>query len=79
MKFVPSGTSEKSASNTLKLIVVITGIVCTALVFVIEHLGGILALTFALGSLTAGPMLGLFTLGMLFPRVNSKVHFLNIF
>lgn len=71
---MPPGSSEKSASSTLKLIVVVTGVVCTALVFVVEHLGGILALTFALGSLTAGPMLALFTLGMLFPRVNAKVY-----
>lgn len=41
VKFMPAGTSEKSASNTLKLIVAVTGTLCTLLVFVVEHMGGI--------------------------------------
>lgn len=66
---------EKTTTYILKLLVVITGVVCTALVFVIEHLGGILPLAISLGGVTAGPLLGMFTLGILFPRVTSKVSF----
>ncbi|XP_018332183.1 sodium-coupled monocarboxylate transporter 1-like [Agrilus planipennis] len=65
-------TTEKTASNIIKVIVVISGVVCTALVFVFENLGGLLPLTISIAGITAGPMLGLFILGMLFPSANSK-------
>lgn len=73
-KFMPVSTTEKTASNCLKLIVLICGIVCAALVYVVEHLGGILPLTVAFMGVCAGPPLGLFSLGILVPRCNSKVN-----
>ncbi|EFA00982.1 sodium-coupled monocarboxylate transporter 1 [Tribolium castaneum] len=63
---------EKTTTYILKLLVVITGVVCTVLVFVIEHLGGILALAISLAGVTSGPLLGMFTLGVLFPKASSK-------
>lgn len=74
-KFVSPDITEKAASNILKLIVVVTGIICICLVFVVERLGGILALSIAFGGVGLGPTLGLFTLGMLVPRTNSKVSY----
>ncbi|XP_015834034.1 sodium-coupled monocarboxylate transporter 2 [Tribolium castaneum] len=74
-KFMHKGITEKSASNILKIIVIVTGVACTVLVFVIEHMGGLLKLSISLGGVTNGPLLGLFTLGMLFPRANSKGAF----
>lgn len=67
--------SEKTASNVLKLIVLATGLICTLLVFIIEKLGGILPLAIAFSSVTSGPVLGMFTLGILVPKCNSKVRF----
>lgn len=72
-KFMPASTSEKTASNVLKLIVLIAGILCTVLVYVVEHLGGILPLSIAFVGICGGPSLGLFSLGILVPRCNSKV------
>lgn len=75
VKFVPTSTTEQTASsNVLKLIVLIAGVVCALLVYVVEHLGGILPLTIAFIGVCAGPSLGLFSLGILVPRCNSKVN-----
>lgn len=67
--------SQKTATYILKLVVVFTGISCTAMIFVVQHLGGLLALSISLGSMAHGPLLGMFTLGVLFPRANKKGTF----
>ncbi|XP_063925687.1 sodium-coupled monocarboxylate transporter 1-like [Zophobas morio] len=67
--------NEKTAAYILKFLVLITGVICTLLVFVVERLGGILPLVISLGSITSGPLLGLFTLGILFPKVSSRGAF----
>lgn len=70
---MPESTTEQTASNILKLIVLIVGVICAALVYVVEQLGGILPLSIAFVGICAGPSLGLFSLGILVPRCNSKV------
>lgn len=74
-KFMPASTTERTASNVLKLIVILVGITCTALVYIVEHLGGVLPLAIAFAAVCAGPSLGLFSLGILVPRCNSKVFY----
>lgn len=74
-KFVPKTITEQTKSKILKLIVVIAGLVCTALVFVFEHLGGVFPMVFSFSGLTAGPLLSIFTLGVLFRRANCKGTF----
>lgn len=75
-KIVTKNISPKTSSNILKVIVILTGILCTALVFAIEHMGGLLTLSISFHAVTQGPMLAMFTLGMLFPKANSKVSIL---
>lgn len=70
---MPRDTSEKTASNIMKLIAVTTGLISVVLVFIVEKLGGVLEVSLSLHGITAGPLLGLFTLGMLFPSANTKV------
>jgi Na+/proline symporter len=65
--------TEKSAVLLLKLIVVIEGIFCNSLVLLVAHLEELIPLTIRLSGIVQGPLLGLFTLGVLFPKVNSKV------
>ncbi|CAH1367543.1 unnamed protein product [Tenebrio molitor] len=67
--------TEKSAVFILKLIVVIEGVLCTSLVLLIEHLGQIVPLCISLSGIVNGPLLGLFTLGILFPKINAKSAF----
>lgn len=57
----------------LKLLVVVLGICSTLLVYVVENLGGILSLAIGFGSMAHGPLLGMFLLGLYFPRANSRV------
>lgn len=68
--------SHATAGYILQLIVVVTGIVSTLMVFVVEHLGGLLELAIGIGSVAHGPLLGLFVLGVLFPKANGKVNIL---
>ncbi|KAF5303911.1 hypothetical protein FQA39_LY01696 [Lamprigera yunnana] len=70
--YVPKSITEKQKSNILKLIVIVAGVVCTLLVFVVERLGGIFQLSITFGGITAGTLVGLFSLGMLFPSANTK-------
>ncbi|CAH1367560.1 unnamed protein product [Tenebrio molitor] len=67
--------TEESALFILKLIVVVEGVVITSLVLLIEHLGEIIPLSNRLTGMVYGPILGLFTLGVLFPKVNAKSAF----
>lgn len=70
---MPDGTSDERASTVMKFVVIISGLLCLTLVFFVEKLGGILQLSITLGGVTNGPLLGLFTVGMLFPYVNAEV------
>lgn len=71
--FMPATTSERKASNIMKLITLVVGVVCTGLIFIMEKLGTILQLLLTLSGITGGPVLGLFTMGVLLPTVNTKV------
>ncbi|VVC39884.1 Sodium/solute symporter [Cinara cedri] len=64
--------SDLTASIIMKFTVVITGIVCVALVLVVEKLNGILQLALSLNSVTNGAVLSVFTLGLCFPWANSR-------
>ncbi|KAJ8933052.1 hypothetical protein NQ314_014244 [Rhamnusium bicolor] len=66
---------HRNAGYILKLLVVITGVISTLMVYVVENLGGLLSLSIGLGSVAHGPLLGMFTLGVLFPRANAKGAF----
>lgn len=71
--FMPKDITQKRVSNILKLIVFLTGIVSLALIFVVERLGGIFPLAISFAGFTGGPLLGIFTLGLLIPSANAKV------
>ncbi|XP_030757152.1 sodium-coupled monocarboxylate transporter 2-like isoform X2 [Sitophilus oryzae] len=64
--------TESQASFLMKLIVVIVGTICVALVFVVEKLGALIQAAGSLGAITAGPLLGVFSLGMFFPGATSQ-------
>ncbi|KAG8232978.1 hypothetical protein J437_LFUL012625 [Ladona fulva] len=64
--------TEKQASNLMKVIVLILGVICTALVFVVDKLGALIQASRSLAGTTTGPSLGIFMFGMLTPWMNSK-------
>ncbi|KAI4499585.1 hypothetical protein M0802_005481 [Mischocyttarus mexicanus] len=63
---------EKKAATIMKITVVIVGTICVALVFVVDRLGDIFQVSMSLTGITAGSMLGLFSLGMLVPWATTK-------
>ncbi|GJQ70604.1 hypothetical protein Trydic_g22998 [Trypoxylus dichotomus] len=68
--YVKKPLSEAKASFLMKVIVVIIGTICVALVFLVEKMGALIQASGSLGAITAGPLLGMFSLGMFFPFAN---------
>ncbi|XP_055690263.1 sodium-coupled monocarboxylate transporter 1-like [Lutzomyia longipalpis] len=64
--------TESRASNIVKLIVVLLGILQMFLLLLIEKLGTIFKMTTHVYSLSTSSILGLFTLGMLSRKINTK-------
>lgn len=53
--------------------VFIFGAICVGLVFVVEKLGAVLQLSMSLGAVSQGPLLGIFTMGVLIPWIHGTV------
>ncbi|KAK7579577.1 hypothetical protein V9T40_000206 [Parthenolecanium corni] len=64
--------SEEKASYIMKITVIIIGVLCVAMVFIVEQLGTLIQAGKSLSGITAGSLLGVFTLGMFFPWANEK-------
>ncbi|KAJ8955547.1 hypothetical protein NQ318_001377 [Aromia moschata] len=64
--------SEKQIYYVMRLTVVFMGILCVGLVFIVEKLGAVLQLTLSMGAMVNGPSLGISTMGIFLPWVNSK-------
>ncbi|XP_015916103.1 putative sodium-dependent multivitamin transporter [Parasteatoda tepidariorum] len=65
-------TSESRIANFTKLTAFIYGLLCILLTFVVEKLGGVLEASLTIFNVIGGPMLGLYSLGMLCRRANAK-------
>ncbi|XP_034940832.1 sodium-coupled monocarboxylate transporter 1-like isoform X2 [Chelonus insularis] len=65
--------STKKADILMKLTVVILGIICVGLVFVVEKAGThVLQLSMTMSAIPSGPSLGIFSIGILLPWVNAR-------
>ncbi|XP_012277365.1 sodium-coupled monocarboxylate transporter 2 [Orussus abietinus] len=67
-----SADREARAAGIMKVTVVLLGVLCVCMVFVVDELGDIFQVSLSLNGITAGAMLGLFSLGMLMPWANTK-------
>lgn len=63
---------DRRAAKIMKITVVILGIICVAMVFIVDRLGDIFQVSMSLTGITAGSLLGLFSLGMLVPWATTK-------
>lgn len=72
-KFLPNGKNEKIASFVMKITVVVTGLLCVALVRIIENLNSITQVSFSLGAIQNGASFAVFALGLFCPWTNTKV------
>ncbi|XP_044272685.1 sodium-coupled monocarboxylate transporter 2-like isoform X2 [Tribolium madens] len=73
--FMKPFLSKFNESKILKLSVVGIGIFCTILAFVMPYLGTLFNIIFTITGVTGGPILGMFTCGLLIPKTNSKGAF----
>ena len=64
--------SEKRVSDVMKILVIGLGMLMLSLVFIVERMGQLFRISIAISGLTAGALLGLFTIGMLSRFVNTK-------
>ncbi|XP_058984481.1 sodium-coupled monocarboxylate transporter 1 isoform X4 [Musca domestica] len=70
--FAKKDISERTTGLIMRTVVVICGLSSIGLVYVVEKLGMVLQLSATLQSIVYGPMLGIFTVGMLMPWLNEK-------
>ncbi|GAB0091668.1 sodium-coupled monocarboxylate transporter 1 [Sergentomyia squamirostris] len=63
--------SQRKTAYIMRGVVVVLGAICVCLVFVVEKLGAVLQLSMSLGSITNGPLLGIFTMGVMVPWVEG--------
>ncbi|XP_075145578.1 kin of rumpel isoform X1 [Haematobia irritans] len=71
--FRKNALSERQTAWIMRSTVVFIGIISVALVFVIQYLGhAVIQLSTTLSSVTGGPLLSLFLMGLLMPWINSK-------
>ncbi|XP_073839478.1 sodium-coupled monocarboxylate transporter 1-like isoform X1 [Musca autumnalis] len=71
--FKKTPLSERQTAWIMRSTVVFIGILSVALVLVIQFLGhAVIQLSTTLSSVTGGPLLSLFIMGLLMPQINSK-------
>lgn len=73
-KCLPMKVSDERASTHMKMVSLVIGAFSIAMIFVVEHLGGVLQVAISFMGITAGASNGLFILGMFFPWANSIVR-----
>ncbi|XP_063915704.1 sodium-coupled monocarboxylate transporter 2-like [Zophobas morio] len=78
-RFLKEQPSEKRGSDILKIIVLVVGLLCTCLVFLMERMGEVFHIILSVVGITQGPLLGVFSLGILFPKANHKGAFYGVF
>ncbi|XP_073839560.1 sodium-coupled monocarboxylate transporter 1-like isoform X2 [Musca autumnalis] len=64
--------TERQTAFSLRAVVVVFGMGSMAMVKVVEKLGMVMQLSTTIGSMTAGPLFGMFTVGMTMPFVKTE-------
>lgn len=69
--FIKKPLTEKQTHYIMRFVVAIFGGICVCLVFLVEKLGTVLQLSISLGAVSNGPLLGIFTMGVLLPWIGG--------
>ncbi|XP_044735644.1 sodium-coupled monocarboxylate transporter 1-like [Chrysoperla carnea] len=69
--------SPLKAEVIMKTVVVVVGVSCVGLAFLVEKMGTVLQLAISLEAITNGPNLGIFTMGILLPWIRAKAAFIG--
>lgn len=73
--FVKKPLSNTAINWIMRMVVVVMGVICVALVVVVQKMGTVLQLTMSLEAITNGPLLGIFTIGIFLPWINATVSY----
>ncbi|XP_026467597.1 sodium-coupled monocarboxylate transporter 1-like [Ctenocephalides felis] len=71
--------TDRQAWYVMRLVVLFVGALCVSLVMLVERAGTVFQLTSSVEAITCGPLLGIFTAGMLIHWVNSKGAMTGLF
>lgn len=69
--FIKKPLTEKQTHYIMRFVVAIFGGICVCLVFLVEKLGAVLQLSISLSAISNGPLLGIFTMGVLLPWIGG--------
>ena len=69
--FSKTPLTDKQTRYIMRGVVAVFGTICVCLVLVVEKLGAVLQLSMSLGAVTNGPLLGIFTMGVMVPWVHG--------
>ncbi|XP_053305142.1 sodium-coupled monocarboxylate transporter 2 isoform X2 [Spea bombifrons] len=72
VKNIFKNISDKKSTWISKGLCVVFGVLCTVMAVVASFMGGVVQAALSIHGMCGGPMLGLFTLGILFPCTNWK-------
>lgn len=72
--FAKKPLSERAVNWVMRSVVVVIGVVCVCMVYIVEKMGTVLQLTMSLEAITNGPLFGIFTIGIFLPWIKSKVR-----
>jgi len=70
--FVKQPLSDSAVNWIMRSVVVVIGVICVGLVYVVEKMGTVLQLTMSLEAITNGPLFGVFTIGIFLPWIKSR-------
>lgn len=71
--YVKKPLSEMQVNWVMRSVVVVIGVICVCMVYVVEKMGTVLQLTMSLEAVTNGPLFGIFTIGIFLPWIKAKV------
>lgn len=69
--FIKKPLTQKQTHYVMRFVVAIFGFICVCLVFLVEKLGTVLQLSISLSAVSNGPLLGIFTMGVLLPWIGG--------
>lgn len=68
--------SDKNRVFYMKILVLVYGAICLLLAFLAQYFDSILQTSLTILGVIGGPVLAVFTLGVLIPRIDQKVFYL---
>lgn len=70
--FYKKDISEKASAIIMRATVLSLGVTSVALVYVVQHLGSVLQLSMTLPSICFGPLLGVYIIGLVIPKIGQR-------